>query len=144
MKVGHSGTQHVVTERQQVAFRTYVEVFLVPEMDRWGHGCCIGSDEFGDAFIRGIIPSPGIDFFPPTNQDKMFRYQVRPGDVVHDAASYLERNHKLVSWADYMIFTPSSMSENLRSGTWATWRYCNQLNKPYTIVWPDGSLGRGS
>jgi hypothetical protein len=82
--------------------------------------------------------------------------------VVHPGGTPKEniaRNHDIVDVARVMIAAPFGGKELLRSGTWATIRYCKgELkhkptggSRPLYIVWPDGSYdqsgfspGRGS
>jgi hypothetical protein len=143
MKFGHSGTQKGMIKPQKATFEQYIPSMIVPGRDEWGHGCCIGSDHDGDMFVKfRMNPSIPVHYFPPTDHSKMATYYPDDCDTVHPEEPYIERNHSLVDWADYMIFCPSSMSENWRSGTWATYRYALLQNKPYTIVFPNGTLGR--
>jgi len=58
-------------------------------------------------------------------------------DEVWPAKPYLERNHDIVDATDYLIFAPKTRHEQLRSGTWATYRYAKLMRKNILMLHPD-------
>lgn len=61
------------------------------------------------------------------------------GDVIKEEKEYIKRNHNIVDESDMLVAFPSTKSEILRSGTWATIRYARKQNKLVLIIFPDGS-----
>lgn len=60
--------------------------------------------------------------------------------VIRKARPPLDRNKVMVNAGDVLIGFPRTMSEELRSGTWAAIRYGLKVNKHVIIIWPDGAL----
>lgn len=102
------------------------------------HGSCInGDDQAGWAAHTLGSHSYYIEVHPPTN-DKKRAYSYY--DRLHPVRDYLLRNVDIVTVADLMITLPGTMSEVIRSGTWATTRYAFTKKKSGYIIWPDGTL----
>lgn len=110
------------------------------------HGGAEGADETMDSLCCFRTQEP-IEVYPCTweryqywvNKDKFSTIINR---IVHQVKPPLVRNKIIVERAALMIATPYTMEEELRSGTWATLRYARKLNKPITIIFPDGSIQR--
>lgn len=128
MKIGFTGTQVGMTERQKLALR---EKLMLPNVEEFHHGCCIGADEEAHAIARSI----GIHIVghPPDNTKKM---AVLDCDEVRPPKAYLDRNHDIVDEVDFMLGAPKSLAEELYSGTWATIRYSRKVKRPGVILWP--------
>lgn len=58
---------------------------------------------------------------------------------VHPAAAPLVRNRTIVETIDWLLVLPRGTEEELRSGTWATWRYAKKVGRQRTIIYPDGT-----
>ncbi len=97
------------------------------------HGDCIGAD----VDFHRIVKQHGMQVIghPPLNNGLRAFCEF---DDCRDPKPYLERDRDIVDESDWMIFTPGTFREILRSGTWATVRYARKRNKPGWIVWPDG------
>jgi hypothetical protein len=52
----------------------------------------------------------------------------------------LSRDRLVISVSDAILAAPNSFKEVLRSGTWATVRYCYAERKPMYAVWPCGCI----
>ena len=103
------------------------------------HGMCKGADEQTDGMARRA--GYAIHIRPSTVINKQARCPVRAGyDMLFPAKPPLDRNRDIVDACEVLIAAPKEMSETLRSGTWATIRYCRKVGKPLFIVWPDGSV----
>ncbi len=135
---GGSGTQKGMTDPQCT---TFIRELLnrIRMWDTWSHGSCIGFDAESDQIVRNMKAPVLIAIHPPTSQAKRAPIVPRPYfDHVYPEKPYIERNHNIVDNSDFMFFCPSSMSENQRSGTWATIRYAQKIHKPFMVIWPDG------
>jgi hypothetical protein len=58
------------------------------------------------------------------------------GDTVYPEKEYIERNHNIVDNTDMLIAFPSTKTEILKSGTWATIRYARKKGKKIIIIDP--------
>lgn len=58
------------------------------------------------------------------------------GRTVHKAKPPLDRNRDIVNGSDVMLVAPRERKEELRSGTWATYRYAREQGKTCIVVWP--------
>ena len=101
------------------------------------HGDCIGADaEFHDLCLQSWpAASVRVVLHPPTVATKR-AFKESPGQTDLDPLPYLQRNHAIVDSVDAMLGAPKGMSEELRSGTWATIRYSRKRGVPLRILWP--------
>jgi hypothetical protein len=53
---------------------------------------------------------------------------------ITDTKGLLDRNHDIVAACDILIAAPETDTEQLRSGTWATIRYCRAAGKPVIML----------
>jgi predicted Rossmann fold nucleotide-binding protein DprA/Smf involved in DNA uptake len=61
-------------------------------------------------------------------------------DSSYPPKPYLARNHEMVMVTDRLVVVPKRQIEEVRSGTWATFRYALKLGRPIYVVWPDGTI----
>ena len=61
--------------------------------------------------------------------------------VMEPSIDPLARNRIIVSTSDEMLALPGEMTEQRRSGTWATIRFARKHGTPMKIIYPDGSMG---
>lgn len=140
MRIGFTGTQQGMTEAQiNWVRRTLAEKSIYREKE-FHHGDCVGADAEAHeiAYRQGYV----IWVHPPVNESKRAMCQDHDGlGQVHwlESKPYLERNHDIVEAVEYVIATPATMREKLRSGTWATVRFARKLKKAITVVYPDGT-----
>jgi hypothetical protein len=87
------------------------------------HGGAVGADRQA-AEVADTLGIPVIEHLPAGRR----------------GSDYLARNRIIVDLTTELIAVPRGMTEELRSGTWATIRYAHRIRKPFTIVYPDGSL----
>lgn len=99
------------------------------------NGDCVGADEraalIWDALKGDIILHPPIN--PKYRAFMYFGILLPEGE-------YIKRDHDMVDASSYLLATPKTMYEFLRSGTWSTVRYGRKRGLPITIVYPDGSV----
>lgn len=145
-KIGFTGTQNGMTHVQKCGFLHEI----LSLRDQYGQGIrdvtslqfhqgqCIGSDF--DA-LR-LVKSQGGFWtvsHPPINKAKVHDEECME---VWPEKEYLDRNHDIVDVCDLLIVAPKSQVEEIRSGTWATYRYAKRLKKDVLVLWPTAGLGR--
>lgn len=137
MIVGFTGTQGGMTERQ---YNTFLDALFemddVSAIEAFHHGDCIGADKQSHTAIRRHYPDADIHIHPPTDPKKQAHCE---GDYMYPPKPYLDRNQDIVDASEFVIGTPGEMTEQLRSGTWATIRRTRKAHKGLVIVYPDGS-----
>jgi hypothetical protein len=107
------------------------------------HGDCKGGDEEAHAIWRSFDPTACIRIHPPTDAKHRAFCKVGPFDIVLPERPYIERNHVIIHDADKMYICPNGMNEVTRgSGTWASFRYTRELEKPITLIYPTGEIER--
>ncbi len=140
MKIGFTGTQKGMTNFQVKE----VDIILLYDAISYHrgnvevhHGDCIGVDaqchELAKKHHLTTVAHPASD----TGDKRAFC----KADVVLPAKPALIRNHDIVDTVDVMFAIPRESSEVLRSGTWATIRYCRKVGKIVHIIYPH-SLNR--
>lgn len=132
--IGFSGTQDGMTDRQAAAVRRLISGV---EGVTWHHGDCVGADYQFHVLLRSL--DYRVVSHPPTNVSKR---AWTLADEERPPKKYLQRNRDIVDETSVMIFAPKSFDEELRSGTWATYRYASKVGKPWIIVFPDGTTTR--
>lgn len=103
------------------------------------HGDCIGGDEeFHKICAKQGI---GIILHPPINETKRAFCKK---NVWHEnlPKEYLDRNHDIVDECSIMLVGPKSSEEELRSGTWATYRYSIKRGKEIYLIPPTRDVRR--
>lgn len=137
LAVGVTGTQDGGTERQYYLLQQMLgKEFKSATELTFHHGDCIGVDAKADslAYAFGFK----ITIYPCTINEK--RAFTRNYTHAMPPKLPLDRNRDIVDAVDVLYVLPSSMQEQLRSGTWATYRYCKKIGKPYVIIYPDGTV----
>lgn len=137
MKLAFTGTRKGMTPRQHSIVKQILEEFLP---DTAVHGGCLGADvDFHDLAL--YFDTPLIEVWPsnlPAWQAKL--KTPGPGCIciirVNEPQPPLDRNWDIVRDADLVLACPDSATETLRSGTWATVRYANQLDKTIKVIKP--------
>lgn len=127
MIVGFTGTQVGMTDAQVRALSEWIDTSDIAEVH---HGDCVGADQQFHEIVRLLKPDAKIHIHPPTNSSKR---AFCSGDVLDPPRDYLDRNQDIVDACDTLLATPKEMTEQLRSGTWATIRRARKAGK--TIVY---------
>ena len=133
MRVGFTGTQNGMTDKQMSSMIELLRKLKTP-ISWLHHGVCIGADEQTATLAREI--GYKLHGHPPLSTRKMSKIF---SDVTEEPKEYLVRNHDIVDSVRVLIAAPATQHEMIRSGTWATWRYANSLDKPSILVLPDGT-----
>ena len=138
MEIGVTATQKGMTPAQVNVGRA----ILVHLGARIMHnGWCIGGDE---DFLRlaNELRLQEVFAHQPERKAKMTKYVPPQVPVTWlPPLPYLERNHNIVRRSTMMLAAPGEMTEQLRSGTWATIRYARApiMRRPIYIIYPDGN-----
>lgn len=130
MKIGFTGTQEGMTQNQKNLLKLALEVHFEPGSE-FHHGDCVGAD----AEACDIAKNTGyiIHCHPPI---KTYKRAYKPYDVIYEAKEYIARNHDIVDSVEFMYVAPKEREEQLRSGTWATYRYTKKTNTRYWVISP--------
>lgn len=130
--VGVTATRQGLTtaqqERSDELLRQWRESLL-----GFRHGDCVG----GDADLYRLARGHGyyVIGHPPTNNSARANLA---SDHTLDPLPYLERNKAIVQASAVLLACPDG-PERVRSGTWSTVRYANELTRPVAIILPNGS-----
>lgn len=123
IKVGFTGTQVGMTEKQKKNFRIlFLELYNNYEKIEFHHGDCVGADKDAHDIVKMF--GGFIVIHPPIMSIKRAFCK---GDKILERKEYLERNHDIVNETDILIVAPESNHQVLRSGTWATYRYAKKV-----------------
>ena len=131
MKLGFTGSRDGMTMGQVERFAA--ELKMLPSLEEFHHGDCIGADEQAAAMVKRYHPSCKIVIHPPDNSiNRAYCH----GDDIREEKSYLARNRDIVDESSNMIATPPTREELVRSGTWSTIRYARRTGKHPQILIP--------
>lgn len=126
MIAGFTGTRKGMTEAQKLYLAFELNRLKVTELH---HGDCVGADDEANTIARAMgIKTVGHP--PSITQHRAFS----TCDQWYSARPYIERNHNIVNCTVHLFVAPDSPAEVVRSGTWATFRYAQQRNRPITMV----------
>lgn len=141
MIIGFTGTQDDLTAKQ---FDTLLETITTRRPAAAHHGDCIGADKRFHQICAWLnLENPNyqiaIHVHPPLENKKRAHCE---DDVteIWPAKDYLVRNHDIVNCVDLLIVCPKTFDEQLRSGTWATYRYAKKQGKEIILILPDGTI----
>lgn len=134
IKIGFTGTQKGLTTKQLISLKEFLDTVQYKILE-FHHGDCIGADtEFHNIcseYYSNII------IHPPIYENKR---SFCKGTIILDKKDYLDRNHDIVDDTHVLLVCPKEYKEQLRSGTWATFRYAVKKNKPIFIFYPNGKI----
>lgn len=143
MQIGFTGTQMGMTTFQKEMVETILTIrgTYFASVHQVHHGNCIGADEEFHEIVRKIDPTMPIIVHPPIKQEKESSIAWNSNDtdtnvIILVRKDYLKRNHNIVNASELMIVCPSEEEEQLRSGTWATYRYANKKHKHVFLILP--------
>lgn len=141
MKIGITGTRNGMTTKQLKSFATVVRE--LPPFTEFHHGTCVGADEEAVSYIYELRTDDEHTFTiigHPGNVDKFCSQKACSlSDSLDWPRPMLERNRIIVDAVDVLIVCPEG-PEELRSGTWMTWRESVKQKKPSIIIYPNGSV----
>lgn len=122
MRVGVTGTQYGAKPLQLAALYTILRGWGGPVFTELHHGVCIGADaQAHRAFRSEFGPNIKIVGHPPLDESRMATGL--DFDELRAPKDYIARNHDMVDEVEGLIVIPRFAYEEIRSGTWATYRY---------------------
>lgn len=104
------------------------------------HGDCKGSDEQFDGIIQGLHGH--VVVHPPVNQTYRAYCSGKHILETREIKEYIKRNHEIVMASSTLLATPFTMTEQVRSGTWATIRFARKHRKTVYVIYPNGSVSK--
>jgi len=131
MRIGFTGTQIGMSMAQKNELHAFLRKAKMLEGEvEFHHGDCIGADD--EAHDIAALVGCDIIIHPPTNPKKRvfregFKRRANP-------LPYLERNKRIVNSTTVLIVAPKSDTEELRSGTWSTYRYAKAMGKTIVLL----------
>lgn len=134
-RIGFTGTQRGMTERQMTSL---VELVARLGLDEVDHGGCCGADEEFHEIMRAggarivVHRASGVADYKIAECLGAAEYR--------DPLPPLDRNWNIASETQALIATPGEPDEVLRSGTWSTIRRARKLGRRIYIICPDGSI----
>ena len=136
ISIGFTGTQVGMTKVQERVFQKKLrEEFRGRGNSAFHHGDCIGADLQAGLAARHM----GFTLWshPPTDPKKR---AFLASDVTLKPKPYLKRNLDIAIASRILFVCPKEYEEQLRSGTWSTYRYGKTHRRHIVLVYPDGSL----
>ena len=132
--LGFSGTRAGMTRLQRVMFTQVIQHLNANELH---HGAAPGADEQAHKIFRATYPQRFAELYPSWYPAQI---QKTAWDVTNHPNKPLIRNKMIVDACDVLVITPKTAQEELRSGTWATYRYAKQQGKRVYKINPDGQV----
>jgi hypothetical protein len=143
MKLSFTGTRDGLSVPQQGRLVSWLCLDADPFPTEFHTGLCVGADELATKIVHEFALAgrePRIVGHPP-DDDKLVSARARSlCRELRPPRPYLERNHAIVDETETLVACPKGMSEEWRSGTWATVRYGRKQGKRVVIIWPDGTV----
>jgi hypothetical protein len=141
MRIGFTGTSEGLTLEQESAVDA--RLWLFRESDKakeFHHGLCIGADK--QAHNIAFEMDYNIIGHPPSNTYKMASIPKEQFTEIRQPKDFMARNLDIVLETDVLLVCPKEFTEQLRSGTWATYRRAKWNKKSRIIIFPDGTTRR--
>ncbi len=136
--LGFTGTRAGMTAAQRDALPGVTSPFP----DRVVFGGAVGADEEFGLFVmtrwEGSVVTCALEVYP-ASADRWKRW-VPYAATLAAPMPPLARDLLIVKSCDRLLACPGTMTEIIRSGTWATTRYARKARKRITIVLPDGTV----
>ena len=101
------------------------------------HGDCVGSDAMFHDMCEDLRLR--IEVYPPVNR-ALRAWKIPTIGLVHDPASYLDRNQEIAETCTVLIATPKEpQSEEFdrQGGTWDTIKRAERLGKKIMVILPN-------
>lgn len=130
MIVGFTGTRQGMTDAQCAQVEAMLKYLGCTEFH---HGDCIGADSQA-AYLVHSMGNIKIVCHPPSRDIHRAFVPLRANDRMFPPKSYIVRNHEIVDTCDHLFVAPKDNTEQVRSGTWATYRYARRQGRPTTII----------
>jgi len=129
--VGITATRLGMSNRQIATLKAKLRAMQKSVCVVLHHGDCVGGDAQADDLAHRL----GIQVvIHPADVPSDKRAYCKGASVVHNPKPPLVRNRDIVNAVGIMFAGPRSKQEVLRSGTWATVRYCYEVSRPLVML----------
>jgi hypothetical protein len=132
--IGFTGTRFGPTPQQRKKLFLLLKLYA-KDCSYFHHGGCWGADITARDLARELhIPTvchPGSDW--------QWETSVGTDRITLPQKPYLERDKDIAVEVELLIAVSKTMTEEKKSGTWATVRAARKLNKRIIVCWPDGT-----
>jgi hypothetical protein len=136
MKVGITATRDGLTQHQTMMLIDRLRA-LYEDSAELHHGCCVGGDAAAAKLAKGL--GYRVVAHPPIKKALMSQGSLHISDEVREDKDYLDRNRDIVDESDILIALPRDYTENIRHGTWYTYRYAKNTSVPTIVIFPDAT-----
>ena len=135
-RLGVTATRRGLTDRQRCYARSRFGMLLL-EWDEieFHHGRCVGGDEEVLLIAKSFGVRVRTVSHPASMVDPKWISQIT-SDVELPAKPPLQRNRDIVDIVNELLAYPGEQHEVLRSGTWATIRYADQIGRTTALIHP--------
>lgn len=133
MRISFTGTRKGMTSEQKAHFE---KILLFSKASLFTHGDCVGADADAHVIARKL----GVKIHKRPCNIKSQRAWMAGGECIADPEEPLPRNRKIVDDGKVLVACPGLLTEEMRSGTWATVRYARKQGKRIILLWPDGTV----
>lgn len=124
--VGFTGTRDGMSKAQSDRLRWRL---LMLNPTEFHHGDCIGADDEAACIAQSL----GITVIAHPCDIAHMRAR-HPSNFVFPEAPPLVRNRNIVDCCHLLLVAPRRNQEELRSGTWATWRYARNVGRTTEVI----------
>lgn len=135
-RVGFTGSREGLAATQIRFLHEFFDEFDVREAH---HGDCLGAD----AAFHDICLAKGVErivIHPPTDPKLRAFCHTRANRHANIEVlvkkDYIQRNHDIVGSCHALLVCPKTRIEEVRSGTWATYRYAKKQGVKTVILFP--------
>jgi hypothetical protein len=101
-------------------------------------GCCVGGDE-QIAIAAHALRIP-IIAYPPDNKRFFSKIAFELSFRVEPDMPYLARNDKIIEACNVLFVAPRTKFEEVRSGTWSTFRHARTFGRYVIVIYNDGGV----
>lgn len=140
MIVGFTGTKEGLTTEQSKTMLNLLTIIAIVGDVSAVHGDCIGGDtSFHSACVSleiGVLILPGC----AADGSSPSRSHCQGAFAVRESKPYRDRDLDIATIADFMFVCPKERDEQIRSGTWMTYRMARKLGKVCVVIFPDGGF----
>ena len=133
--LGFTGTSSTVTVLAKHALKNVLQNMHNAGYLRMHNGDCIQADAIAARLWQEM--GGKVVLHPPEDPKKRAFIEA---DYYFDPRPYLERNKDIVNLSRTLIAVSHGMTEDARSGTWATIRYAKKMCRPCQIILPNGEI----
>lgn len=126
MIVGFTGTRDGMSGSQELQLRRRLRELVATEFH---HGDCIGADYEAACIAQRL----GITVIAHPGNIANMR-ACHPSHYVFPESPPLVRNRNIVDCCHLLLVAPRTNQEELRSGTWMTWRYARQVGRTTEVL----------